>query len=515
MKILIITDKNGTAIDRLARLIEQYNDRHEVKILPVHPKRTGQDTIIALKKLLEWCDILDIHYWKSGEKVRELYPDIFAEKKKILFHFNPYDLEHQNWNEDYSLVVVGNQYMQSKLPYAHLVPYGIDIEKFTLGPMTNSKRVQMVANRIEGKKGIDTVARACGELGYEFELVGNISKPEYMQEVMAIGNVNYIENASEDELIASYHRAAIHVCNSADDFESGTLPILEAMACGVPVLTRNVGHVPDLFDGKNMVVRTGSKESIEDLKDNLKALMENEEWRERIRQKARDTVRGRDSRKMVWDIFGLYNRLHRPGEHLVSIIMPTKNNHEAFAEALLKAARQDYKKIEIVVADSSAAPMKPIIDRVAEVTGVPIKYIWFGAPGYTLAEARNRAVIEARGSWLVFCDDRIGMEPNAVSEFMKYAQERRWLWGVKDDNAKPFIENFSCVQRQYVIIGGMFNERMQWYGGMSQEIRERFAAMNYELVQSAKAYQTAKAKSRQSRWHDIANAKLLIHKLYG
>ncbi|MBU1759384.1 MAG: glycosyltransferase, partial [Bacteroidetes bacterium] len=56
--------------------------------------------------------------------------------------------------------------------------------------------------------------------------------------------------------------------NSLFDFESGTLPILEAMACGVPVLTRNIGHVPDLFDGKNMVIREGEQNDVEDLKKN-------------------------------------------------------------------------------------------------------------------------------------------------------------------------------------------------------------------------------------------------------
>src|SRR5690606_11371299 len=108
-------------------------------------------------------------------------------------------------------------------------------------------------------------------------------------------------------------------------------------------------------------------------------------------------------------------------------------------------------------------------DSLKEQSDVPIKYIHFPHRGtYTLAEARNLGVIEASGDLLVFCDDRIQMEDNAVTEFATYMKPKTWAWGVKDDVVKGFVENFSCVRRDDLISGGMFCERVQWYGGMSQ-----------------------------------------------
>jgi glycosyltransferase involved in cell wall biosynthesis len=288
------------------------------------------------------------------------------------------------------------------------------------------------------------------------------------------------------------------------------------MAMGVPVLTRNIGHVPEIYNGENMIVRNGDVEDKEDLKHELKQLMENKDQREKIRQKAWDSVKNRNADRMIWDIEKIYWNIAKSDKQLVSIVIPTKDNPEVLAECLVKAAMQDYKKKEIIVADSGDNMIDYVIREIQKkLPEVTIKHVQFKhKQNYTLAEARNRAVIEARGEWIVFCDDRIGMESNAVSQFMKMAKERTWLWGVKDDNQKPFVENFSCVQRKYLVGGGMFNERMQWYGGMSEDVRNRYAGMSFDFIYGAKAFQIKGAGKKSGRRKDIVRAKNLIHKLY-
>lgn len=520
MKVLIVIDKEGTAIWRLADSVKRSLPQHEIKIYPVHPKRNDIDTLIEVQRLMAWCDILDIHYWKSGQILRTSFPNEFNAKPKILFHFNPYDAENDE-NQYYDKVVVGNEEIYTRISFAHLIPYGINLNFFKFNDnYTKEKVVNMSVARIEGKKGVLEVARACKELGYKFKLVGRVSKDDYMREVMKAGQgvIEFWENASEEKLREIYYSSMIHVCNSVDGFESGTLPILECMACGVPVLTRSIGHVPDLYDGSNMVIREGKQDDYEDLKKNMSNLVENEAWREKIREKAWETAKHRDERKMANKINSLYWNIFNPDVPLMSVIIPTKDNPEAFLNCFVGALQQDYPKYEIVIADSGNTPVKQIVDEAKKNSSVSIKYLYFPNKGnYTLAEARNRAVVESDGEYLVFCDDRIRMEPDAVKTFSVQRRVKTWFWGIKDDAAKGFVENFCCVNRRDLIAGGMFCERMQWYGGMTQEIRERFErcrGFEFIFLSDAKAYSNKKAKSKKSRKESIIEAKYLISKMY-
>ncbi len=268
MKIFIVIDKPGTAIDRLAQSVKKYSPHFEIEILAVHPKRPDAISLSRAVELMEWCDVIDVHYWKSGEVLRQNFKKQFDAKPKILFHFNPYDADNQEVNSAYDLVVVGNNEIHSQAPYAHLIPYGVDLDTFKFNEdYTEENVVNMTVARIEGKKGVREVAQVCNELGYKFKLVGRISKPGYMDEVRQVGgdNLEFFENVTDEKMLEIYRQSAIHVCNSVDGFESGTLPILESMIMGVPVLTRGVGHVPDLLNDKNMVVRTGEQDDVEDL----------------------------------------------------------------------------------------------------------------------------------------------------------------------------------------------------------------------------------------------------------
>ncbi len=521
MKIFIVIDKKGTAISRLADAVKKYSPHLEIEILAVHPKRPDVESLHKAVELMEWCDIIDIHYWKSGEVLRRNFKKLFDAKPKILFHFNPYDVDKQEVNDFYDLVVVGNEEIQSRIPYANLVPYGIDLDTFKFNEdYTEEKVVNMTVSRIEGKKGVREVAQACKDLEYKFKLVGRVSKEEYMNEVRQVAgdDFEFYNNVPDEKMLEIYRQSAIHVCNSVDNFESGTLPVLESMIIGIPVLTRNVGHIPDLFNGKNMVVRSGEQNDIEDLRKNLKEMMENRDWRLKLREKAWDTARARDIRKMVREIRELYYRVYMSEDDFSSIIIPTKDKPEAFIECLVGALSQDFKKYEIVVADSGDTSVKPIVDEARKNTNIPIKYIHFLGQGrYTLAEARNRAIVEAEGKWLLFCDDRIRMEPNVLGIFNQRKGSKIWFWGMKDNAVKSFVENFSYVNRKELISGGMFCERINVYGGTTQEIRARFERGNnftFAFIQDAKATGTHRAGSKKSRRDNIIEAKIIISKLH-
>jgi glycosyltransferase involved in cell wall biosynthesis len=520
MRILILVDKEKSAIHRLALPIQKYNPHLDISIEAFHPKRPSIDQIEAVTKAWDEADLVHVSYWKSGEKFKELYPEKFASKRKVLWHHNPYHLEERDWNEDYKRITVHNEEMQAMIPYARLIPQCIDLDWFAFNKdYTDQKVVNMVAARIEGKKGIKEVARACKELDYKFVLVGRISKMNYFKQIMEVNpDIDFREDISEEELRDTYYESAIHVCNSIDNFESGTMPILESMAAGVPVLTRSVGHVPDLYNGDNMIIRSGDSNDYEDLRDELRDLMENYTLRNKIRSKAWQTIKNRPEEKMARMFCTLYYEVLSEKKPLVSVIVPTKDSPKVLAECLLKIVSQDYINKEVVVADSGNVSVEPLIKEFRKNTPVPIKYIYFKANGeYTLPKARNLATVEAQGKYLLFCDNRIGMEPGAITAFENQISDSTWLYGVKDNVEKGFVENFSFIKREDLIKFGMFNERIDCYGGASQELRTRFMRNGILLqrIYDAKAITLASSHSQSKRKPEIIRAKNIVWKLYG
>ena len=520
MNILIVVDKPTSAIDRLAQGVAAHNKHLNIKVVAVHPKRPSTELLSQLPNLIEWADVLDVHYWKSGEVIRTNFPESFANVKKLVCHFNPYDLDKENWNEIYDDVVVGNESMRNELAYARLVPYMVDLDTFKyIEGYDINRRVLMVASRIESKKGILPVAQACKAAGLRFALVGRISNQEYFDSIIkANPDIQFYENVNDNCLVEQYKKAVVLVCNSVDGFESGTLPILEAMACGVPVVTRRVGHVPDLEDGKNMIINKSEPEDVKALEKLLKDFVDNLEWREKVRQAGWKTVKNRPIEKMARMFYRIYMRLMlEDSRPIASVIIPTKDNPDAFIKCLAHAVVQTYQNTEIVVVDSGEKPVNYLVDQYRIRSQIPIKYVRFEDDGYTLPKARNLGVLEADGEILVFCDDRIGMGSDAVETFVQESRPRTWLYGIKDGVEKPFVENFSSVMRSELLRLGGFNERVDGYGGASQELRTRFHDKNAFDMRMIKVYADSlgKSKQRNKKREQTWKQKFNLWKMYG
>lgn len=133
---------------------------------------------------------------------------------------------------------------------------------------------------------------------------------------------------------------------------------------------------------------------------------------------------------------------------------------------------------------------------------------------YGLARARNKGIVESTGEIIIFCDQRIVMEPNAVEEFVNHLAPRIWLYGSKGVK-KEFVENFSAIHRDEIVRMGMFNERINLYGGMSQEIRvrARYQGIKTEYLDSARAKQIGKSSNKHRRKQEIIRMKNMLWKM--
>ncbi len=104
--------------------------------------------------------------------------------------------------------------------------------------------------------------------------------------------VRRISDLDEDDLPAMYSASA--GCVSATLYEGFGLPMAEAMACGVPVMTTNVGAVPEVCGGNALLVES----TLQSLSEGMKRIILDEFFisPERLAKAAADI------RRFDWDI---------------------------------------------------------------------------------------------------------------------------------------------------------------------------------------------------------------------
>ncbi len=516
LKILCVVDKEKTAIDRLAQGMKPYHQNINYVVLAVHPKRPDPQQLVAFEREAFDADIIDWQYFRTAEMLRERY-DWLKDKKQILAHHNPYSITESDWN-GYDAVVANNVTIReqlkdittSKLVY---IPNCVDSDFWTYNfDWQPNNNIMMVANRIEGKKGILPIAQACEALNLNFHLVGAISDMDYFHKIAATG-ATFHQEISDKELKELYYKSTLHICNSVDNFESGTNPILEAMFCGTPVLTRLIGHVPELQNGENMVIYNGDNEDVEALKEIISSTLIDKKELERMRDRAWNTVKSRNFERRAYSYQRLYREL-MSDETPVSIVIPIYDRPETAKLALSAIADQTYKNIEVIVIDDKGTN-EELVKTFANYVSFPVRYINNAKEDYGLARARNLGTIEATGEIMVYCDERMVMASNAVETFVASIKPQCWLYGNKNGK-KEFVENFSAARRDDVINCGMFCERMDQYGGLSQELRTRLnhQGMTTEYIENAKATPTGKSSNRYRKRQEIIKTKNKLAKMY-
>lgn len=512
LRVVAVVDKEKTALDRLAQGAKKYNQNIDYHVVAVHPKRPDPEQLQRFESLARTADIMDYFYYRTADMLRERY-DWLKDIPSILTHHNPYAITERDWN-DYQIVVGCNKEIYDNLgkittSRVEYIPLVTDAYFWTFNDDYKFDRsVIMVANRIESKKGILPVAKACKQINAKMYLVGAISDPHYWQEIMSTQVVEFAQECSDETLRELYHKAGIHVCNSVDNFESGTLPILESIFCGVPVLTRPIGHVPDFAD-ENIEVSKHDPEDVDRIAKKLSDMFSDKRKLEDMRHNAWFQIKDRNFERRTYSYQRLYRELM--GDTPVSIIVPVADKSEITTQCLNAIFDQTHANLEVIVIDDGEVKQKDLIEKLSNTTSVPVRYIEISESGYNLAKARNLGIIEATSDILVFCDQRIVMGPNAVEEFISKLKPRYWLYGSKG-TFKEFVENFSCINRDDLINAGMFNERIDKYGGMSQECRTRVRrqGIQTEYIGSAKAKQIGKSSNKRRKKIEIMEMKNIL-----
>ena len=533
MKVLSISDKDGSAIDRLAIMNVVRMDHLQIAHMSIHPKRPDANKLKMLRRLIQDADVIDFQYWKTAVRVLKEIPEA-RNKKLILTHHNEHnindtDKNHWEWKDiEWDRHVCKNGWQKQQLQEQGIDPLLIrhapEFDNFEFIPKLTDRKVVGYVGQIKKNKGVRELKQACDELGYTLHVVGSVSEAKYFEEMNKDGAI--IQTKVPDGDIGKvFHQFRVYCANSDDGTESGTMPILESMVSGIPVVTRKIGLVRDCGShAKNMFIREGAYTDIEDLKQALKMVMENDDVANELRENAWRTVRQYHPDVQAREYNKLYHRVLHGKDPIVSVIIPTFNRDDVLVEQLENLSRQTYKNFEVVICDDGSTDnTKAVVEEARKLYSYPLRYVNTGdTEKYGLAKARNLGVIESIGDILVFCDDRLKMHDNGIEAFVKKLEtlrnetgnKRAWVWGSKGVY-KSFVENFSATWRQSFINGGMFSERMVEYGGMTQEISKRFASQGCKFDWAPEAFAEpiigthSKSKNRKA----IINSKIRLYKM--
>jgi len=149
--------------------------------------------------------------------------------------------------------------------------------------------------RLETKKGIRCLLEAhkllitnyqlsnlnlvlIGGRGYGYDEIKNLKLK--IKNLIEVGHIN------QDDLVYFYHSAEAFVFPSL--YEGFGIPILEAMACGCPVIVSDIEPLKEVGGGGAMFFKVGDSE---DLAKKIKEILENQELRSQMIQKGLERVK--------------------------------------------------------------------------------------------------------------------------------------------------------------------------------------------------------------------------------
>ena len=81
--------------------------------------------------------------------------------------------------------------------------------------------------------------------------------PELMKHIEALGianRVRFLDNIYDQELVLLYNAASLFAFPSL--YEGFGLPLLEAMACGTPIIAANNSSIPEVVGDAALLIET-------------------------------------------------------------------------------------------------------------------------------------------------------------------------------------------------------------------------------------------------------------------
>ncbi len=335
-------------------------------------KRFLQAGFVAGHLLKHPVDAMHAHFASSATRVANLVhhmiglPYSITAHAKDIFHeaVNPASLRHKisdarfvvtvsQFNKSYLQEIMGDTPSDIRCLYN-----GIDLKRFRPNPaIKRDPNLILAVGRLVEKKGFDTLIRACHilkawDINFRCHIIGKGGLYHPLKQLIIdldlTEQVHLMGPRPQDGVRDAYRRASLFTlpCIIAQDGNRDGLPtvLLEAMACGLPVVSTRLTGVPEIIDHNEngFLVPPSSPHA---LARSLAILLTNPKQREQMGQAAREKVKKEfDVRRNVGQLQRWFaqlppNRLAEaseasPDTQMDTFILPqlrSKTLEEAFA----------------------------------------------------------------------------------------------------------------------------------------------------------------------------------------
>lgn len=114
----------------------------------------------------------------------------------------------------------------------------------------------------------------------------------------------------------------------------------------------------------------------------------------------------------------------------ISLLISTYNWKEALGLCLYSVFTQTVKPDEIVIADDgSRDDTRLLIEKMKGETDIPIRHIWHEDKGFRLSAIRNRAIVSAKGDYIIQIDGDIILDKHFISDHLELAEKGYFICG--------------------------------------------------------------------------------------
>lgn len=310
------------------------NDK-ENNIIRLNPLlKLGHGAILfSLIKELKKFDIIYFHYPFFGTGIIIWLFKILNPSKKIIIHYHM-DVCHKNiifkilsWPEEiikkslfkkseYIITASLDYIKNSQIKNIYLkypnkfkeIPFSVDTEKFRPSNIDEKENNILFVGGLDKAhyfKGVDLLLTAVSQLkndNYRLLIAGDGNLRKDLEAETKKLNISdkviFLGKLSFGELVENYQKAKVLVLPSINSNEAFGIVLIEAMACGVPVIASNLPGVRTVFENEKSGL-TIEPANIIDLKEKIEIILQDEEKQIKMGQKARNLVLKKYSEEIV------------------------------------------------------------------------------------------------------------------------------------------------------------------------------------------------------------------------
>lgn len=177
---------------------------------------------------------------------------------------------YKKYNGHAHYVSISDADRSPELDYIATIHHGIDLDQFTFNPAPQGEYL-LYYGRIHPDKGTKEAVEIARALNERLIIAGIIQDESYynmfVKPYLQKGKIEYIGSIGPDRRnsLLGNARVLLHPINFREPFG---LSVIEAMACGTPVIAMNKGSMPELIrSGENGFLAENISEAIEQVKN--------------------------------------------------------------------------------------------------------------------------------------------------------------------------------------------------------------------------------------------------------